>query len=140
MEEGRLFEVRGRAGEVMAILRRLPCHLCPEDGHPRAPSSNDFRAKLLAEVFDGAFPASRARRFGRAACFGCGARIKPPPPVMGEIEGEVRVDGADIAIVLTSYVIQCPRCGETQLRPGGAVATPVREAIDAALSRGGLRP
>jgi len=138
MEVARLYEVRGRSGEIVAILRRLPCYLCPEEGHPRATSSNDFRAKLLEAVLQGGFPVARSGRFGRIVCWECRTKMKAPAPVVADIEGEVHVDEADITVILTAPQVECPRCGRVQLDTGKEVAVSVRDALHAALARGGL--
>lgn len=139
MENARLYEVRGAAGETIAVLRGVPCHICPVDEHPRAPSSNDFRSKLSEAVFRGSFPATRPRRFGRTACFACGKKLKDIPPAEGQLEGRLVIDGADMTLILTAPLIECPHCASLQVKTTPHISTRVNEALDAALTRGRLR-
>jgi hypothetical protein len=139
MEAARLYEVRGGAGEVIAILRGVPCHICPEDEHPRAYSSNDFRSKLSEAVFGGTFPATRPGRLRKTVCFSCGKRLKQTPAVEGKLEERILIDGADMTLILTAPLIDCPHCGRSQLDARPAVSARVQEALDAALVRGRLR-
>ena len=136
METARLYELRGGAGEIVAILRGVPCHVCPTDEHPRVPSSNDFRGKLAEAVFRGVFPAARAKRFGKTACFECGKRLKEMCPVEESLEAVLPIDGAEITLVLTAPAIECPHCGRRQLKATAEVSAGVQKALDVAFARG----
>lgn len=139
METARLYELRGGAGEIVAILRGVPCHVCPTDEHPRVPSSNDFRSKLSEAVFGGAFPAMRPKRFGKTACFECGKQLKEMHPAEGSLEAVLPIDGAEMTLVLTAPAIECPHCGRRQLKTTADVSAGVQKALDAALARGRFR-
>jgi ssDNA-binding Zn-finger/Zn-ribbon topoisomerase 1 len=136
METTRLYELRGGAGKIIAIMTGVPCHECPERGHPRIASSNDFRSKLMEAVFAGAFPAMRQKRFGKTACFECGKRLKGAPRLEDRIEAPLVIDGASMTLTLTAPAIECPRCGCRQLRGGADVAAGVQKALDTLLARG----
>ncbi|MDX1395942.1 MAG: hypothetical protein R3195_16285 [Gemmatimonadota bacterium] len=136
MEDARLYELRGRAGELLLTLRSVPCHVCPDDRHPRVASSNDFRSKVLESLLRGTFPASRVRRLGRRVCFECGKRFREGPAVEGGIEDTVRVDGAAMTVSMVAPVIECPRCGRRQVQMTKPVAERVGAALDGALAKG----
>ena len=136
MEDARLYELRGRGGEILLVLRSVPCHVCPDDTHPRVLSSNDFRTKVMESILGSSFPSSRPRRFGRRACFACGRRFRDAPPVEGHVEAAIAVDGASMTVTLVAPVLECPRCGERQLRATPEVGSRIGMALDVALARG----
>ncbi len=138
METTRLYELSGGAGEILAILTSVPCHECPEDDHPRVPSSNDFRSKLTEAVFGGAFPTMRPRRFGKIACFECGKRLKTTPSAKASLEAALAIDGAEMTLTLTAPVTECPHCACRQLQATPEVSAGVQKALDALLRRGRL--
>jgi predicted RNA-binding Zn-ribbon protein involved in translation (DUF1610 family) len=139
-ERARLYELAGSAGDVMVMLRGVPCRLCPDDAHPPKPSSNDFEAKLAEAIFSsGEFPMAKVGRLGRPVCTSCGKRMKEAPERAGEIEAKVRIDGADIEVTVTGTVTACPRCDAVQIPRAPESARGVQGAIDHALARGGLR-
>lgn len=138
METARLYELRGAAAEVVAVLRGVPCHICPDEEHPRLPSSNDFRSKLFEAVFRGSFPATRPRRFGKSSCYSCGKRLKEIAQAEGTVEDSLHVDGADMTLILTAPVISCPHCHRNQLKATVHNNAWVQKALDAALARGRL--
>jgi hypothetical protein len=139
METTRLYELRGGAGDILAILTSVPCHECPEARHPRVPSSSDFRTKLTEAVFGGAFPSTRPKRFGKTVCFACGKRLKKMSSVADRLEATLAIDGAEMTLTLTAPSIECPHCGCRQLEATAHVSDGVRKALDALLTRGRFR-
>lgn len=141
LEDGRLYELRGRSDGTFVVLRGVPCLLCPTDRHPRKLRTNDFPAKLSEAVLEGeALPLARTRRFRGLACHACRRKLGdgtlPPDPV----SGDVTVDGAGFRVEISAPRIRCGRCGAVQVKADSRVCLQIGEALTAALERGGLRP
>lgn len=139
LELGRLYDVRGWAGDCSVALHGLPCLMCPDKTHSKRWAEPDYGSKLRDALLRGdSAPVARPRGLRRARCTACGRRLRRSPAARGTVSAELRVAGAEFTVEIAAPLVSCARCGAEQVPPSRDLQRRLAEALDRALARAGL--